>query len=210
MKPVAAYLVALVMALIPPLAVACASHAFNGPVQTDPPGSWVWWQPDSGSYAYWTPESGIYTWATPTATTTATAAPTAHKLATPVPTSWAWAAPVIDADHGSMAVGTGFLFDIHCVLTQMSAPDAGAVYIMGFDSAGSAQPSNGTAPLFGVTSGGLSSVGNDVTYSDEQYAHGTVSFVNGFLLAVSSTADTFTAPAAGNQVRCDAKLSAHR
>lgn len=197
------------LALLVLFCAACAASAHA--VSTTPPGSWVWYVPDAG-YAYYTPDSGTYTWAQPTA---ARAPTSPRRFGAATPSTWQWVSPVIDADHGSLATGAGFVYDIHCVLTQLTdaAADAGGstpLYVMGFDSSASSQPDGGTAPLFGITSGGLSAIGNDVTYADEQFSHGTVQFTNGLLIAVSTTADTFTAPAAGNQIRCDAKLAARR
>lgn len=206
------------------LLVACApprppSAPLAEPYQADP-GGWIWREAD-GTTAWYLPSSG-YVWETPSGVVwaqprTSSAAPSQPPSVTPfspghtgpifaaVPSTWTWVPPTIDADHGSLAMGSGTVYELHCVLSVISG--SGPYYIMAFNSAGTAQPSNGTSPLPGSVSGGMTAVGNDVTFSDQTYP--SIFFTLGLLVALSSTADTFTAPAAGNQVRCDAKLRAY-
>lgn len=201
----AAVLTSLVLGLL-------ACHRTQ-PAPTNPPGSWVWYS-GQGVYTYWTPSPdgglGTWTWASPprAAPTSVPHAPP-HVLGAATPATWTWVA-ITGADHGSIATSAGYLFDIHCVLTVLAGGQATPLYVMGFDQSATTVPSNGTAPIAGLGSGGLSAAGNDVAYDDEEYAHGTINFTSGLLLALSTTDDTFTAPTAGNQMRCDAKVSAKR
>jgi hypothetical protein len=66
--------------------------------------------------------------------------------------------------------------------------------------------SNGTAPSNGLVSGALTAVGQDVTFSDQTYPAATTSAI--FVVALSTTANVYTAPASGNTMRCDIKYKA--
>lgn len=185
---------------------ACAARS---PVPAASPGpvdaSVTWaWQTEAGT-TWYTPGRG-WTWAmhdAPVQTRRSNMGPL--FAATAAPSTFQYIPPTIDASYGLMVNGAGYISNVHCILT-VAASDAGAsLYIMGIDTSSSSQPTNGTVPIYGVVSGAMSSVGNDVTFSDTQ-TPATITFANGLMLALSSTADTFTAPSAGNQIRCDAKV----
>lgn len=187
--------------------IACASRQSPPAAPPVPDAStWSWYDPHTGVYTWYAPDSG-YTWATPNGVPSdASFVPTpGHLMGGAVPTGWAWVNAFVDNLYGSAGTGKGHIYNIHCVLQTQAAADAAVpLYAMCFDTASASQPAPSTAPLAGCVSGALSSTGTDVTYSDQGYTHGTgITFTNGLLIAISGTADTFSAPAAGNQVRCD-------
>jgi hypothetical protein len=204
--------VAIITTIVATALIACATHQPHPTAATatatPDATTWTWYDDKTGGYTWYVPGRG-YTWAArSTATTLPNFTPTPqHMLGAAVPTGWAWVNAFIDTTFGNAGTGKGHVYNIHCVLGTAQS-DAGApLYVMCFDSALGTQPTNGTSPLAGCTSGALTTAGTDVTYSDQGYTHGTaITFTSGLLVAISSTNDTFTAPTTGNLARCDALI----
>jgi hypothetical protein len=195
------------------LLIACAAAAprLGSPEAYQPePGSWIWRQ-EGGSTTWYLADSGRYVWLSDGGVVWGPSPLATHRTifaATATPTTWTWVPPTIDSSYGQMATGSGTAYELHCILTVLAAADASPpLYIMAFDTSSSSQPSGGTTPIAGGVSGALTTQGTDVTFSDQTYP--ALTYKNGLLLALSSTADTFTAPTAGNQIRCDAKLRSY-
>ncbi len=174
--------------------VACASPAPRAPL---PAGQWAYHY-DNGGMAYYDGRAWDY------GVTPAQQAPRrSHPLlAAAAPTTYQWVSPLTGASYGSMATGAGMVYEAHCVLQVVSAGETLYVYFV--DTGGSSQPTNGTSAINGGVSGGMTAVGNEVTWSDQ--TNPVLTFTNGIMFAASTTPDTFTAPNAADKVRCDAKL----
>lgn len=198
------FIVFAVLSLLP-LALACGATHWPLRVPEGPDGSVEWiWQTEAGT-TYYVPGRG-YTWAVDV--DRSVRVPGRQHVLAAIPTTTqplTWVQPITDADHGLAAVGAGYVYEIHCIL-QTTASDASfpTLYVAGFDQSSASQPTNGATPIYGSVSGGLTTAGNDVTFADQTYP--AVTFSSGLMLALSTTPDTFTAPTAGNQMRCDVKL----
>lgn len=136
----------------------------------------------------------------------------APMFASAVPATYQWVGPpsLGGNSYKLIATGAGIVYEAHCVVQAIAASDSGGttIYIYFIDRAAFTQPTNGTASINGGVSGGMNSVGDEVTWRDTTNA--VLSFTNGIMLAASATPDTFTRPngaaAATDNIRCDVKL----
>lgn len=175
--------------------IACAHHA--PPPAPLPAGQWAYHY-DNGAMAYYDGQGWVYG---SDQCKQRAPAPRPHLLAAAVPATYTWVAPFSGASFGLMATGAGIVYEAHCVVQAITAGETLYVYFV--DQSASTQPANATAAISGGVSGGVTAVGNEVTWSDQ--TNPVLSFTNGIMLAASTTPDTFTAPNAADKLRCDLK-----
>lgn len=177
------------------LVVACATSRAAQPL---PAGQWAY-SYDNGGMAYYDGHAWSY------GTRSCAAAPSSVarvRFAAAAPATYQWVVPLTAASYGLMATGSGIVYNAHCTIKTIASNEI--LYVFFIDTASAAQPGNATAAINGGVSGGMTTAGNDVTWADQTNA--ALAFTNGIMLAASLTPDTYTAPNAGDVLRCDIKL----
>ena len=120
---------------------------------------------------------------------------------------WGFVDPLDGVDNGQLATGPGVLGQLHVSLEAVGpATPAAPLFLLLFDN--TVPPSPGDKPIRGGVSDGLTGLsgsGGDDSYSDE-LAPGALGWSGGLWVALSTTAGSYTAPASGAQMHCEAKV----
>ena len=149
--------------------------------------------------------SFFYTNAAPTTPAVISAAVVEAGYQGPDAYAWVWSPnpKTGTTSFGNVWTGPGVLGQVHAMVTGVSNPGT-PIWILGFDQT-AAQPGGGAQPIVAFKLGAIFNNGDDRSYGDE-FAPGSIFWVSGLTLAMSTNPDTYQAVPAGNFFSADVKV----
>lgn len=120
--------------------------------------------------------------------------------------SWSWSAtPKTGAgSFGTVFTGPGVVGQIHAMLTAVAVANT-PLWLLGFDEIGAGAPTGGSVLVPGCRLAAMFNAGDDRSISMKD-GPGSMFFVNGLKLALSTSPDAYAAAAGGNNVTIDAEV----
>ncbi len=115
--------------------------------------------------------------------------------------AWTWVQKTGNTNFATVWTGPGVLGQIHEMVTAAAAPGT-PLWLLGFDEVGNNAPGGGSQLVFGLRLGATFQTGDDRSYGD-QFAPGSTFWLTGLKLAMSTSADAYAAPLAGDHFSAD-------